>query len=515
MRKTHSIPLAEAARRLTKRYLVSALLACDHRRLERASGTRESGLQDVGERKGIISDIEVLRAAAVMFVLYQHRGFLLFWNPGQDGVLAFWGGVDLFFAVSGFVIARGLLKSWRASKSHAELVAAFVAFWIRRVWRIWPTSLFWIGVVCLLSPLWGGLAAGLPSIVAAATGAANIEQYVAGLSALHFPPLLHYWSLSLEEQFYLCLPLVLLLFRSRKSWLAPALLLCALIQFFLPRPMWSLGFALRSDALVLGVLIALAAERRHYRLLLEPVFFKNRPWLSVTAILFLLFLNAAFASGRVLPFSIGAVGLVSAVLVFIASFDRNYLLPPGRAKDVLVWVGSRSYALYIVHLPVYLTTRHIWSALAPAGATLDGTLTLRFILTALVLCVGLAELNFRFLETPLRRRGAALAKAYFETRTAALSSSVEPAAPSGTGVGHQAAQTNPRPLDQNIGQTRDRNQNEEGQDRAGDILNAAVVAQSKDALVQGLEIHDQREMNQIDGIAERSQKTGETIDQQA
>ena len=97
------------------------------------------------------------------------------------------------------------------------------------------------------------------------------------------------------------------------------------------------------------------------------------------------------------------------MLVLIASYDRDYLCPYPVAQRVMGWLGSRSYALYLVHPLVFVVTREIWFRLAPAGTMFGSTYTLRFAVTALVLLFGLSELNYRLVERPLRKYGRGVA----------------------------------------------------------------------------------------------------------
>jgi peptidoglycan/LPS O-acetylase OafA/YrhL len=104
------------------------------------------------------------------------------------------------------------------------------------------------------------------------------------------------------------------------------------------------------------------------------------------------------------------VALISAILVFFASYDRDYLFPAGPLKQVMLWFGSRSYALYLIHIPAFFATRELWFRIEPEGTVFDGTFTLRFALTAGLLLLVFTELNYRFVEVPLRRRGARIAQ---------------------------------------------------------------------------------------------------------
>src|SRR5579859_1235266 len=97
-------------------------------------------------------EIEALRGAAVMLAVFSHGGNLLFWSDRiEKSLLAFWGGVDIFFAISGFVIATAFAQRIRHANEHGNFARTIGAFFVRRIFRIWPTAWLWIGVVLLLS----------------------------------------------------------------------------------------------------------------------------------------------------------------------------------------------------------------------------------------------------------------------------------------------------------------------------------------------------------------------------
>ncbi|MEI9987953.1 MAG: acyltransferase [Aliidongia sp.] len=214
-----------------------------------------------------------------------------------------------------------------------------------------------------------------------------------------------YWSLSLEEQFYLVLPLLVVVARNR---LAAVLAGAVVIVFCLP-PTALLG-TFRFHAILLGVLLALFSRQPSYWLI-EPVAL-GRSGLARSATLgvVLLCLTAMAPLGQtIVPFPFDMIALLSAGLVFIASYDRNYLCSDSLFKRGMLWVGSRSYALYLVHMPVYCLTREIWFRLSPAGTVFGGIDALYFVLTAAPMVLVLAELNYRFVEVPCRRRGIRIA----------------------------------------------------------------------------------------------------------
>jgi hypothetical protein len=110
------------------------------------------------------------------------------------------------------------------------------------------------------------------------------------------------------------------------------------------------------------------------------------------------------------PIRVGMVALVSALLVLIASYDGDYLMARGPLKKLLLGVGARSYTLYLVHIPAFFATREIWWRIAGPHPRHDAAYTIPYCLTAAALLIGLAELNYRLVETPLRLRGARIAR---------------------------------------------------------------------------------------------------------
>jgi peptidoglycan/LPS O-acetylase OafA/YrhL len=223
-----------------------------------------------------------------------------------------------------------------------------------------------------------------------------------------------YWSLSLEEQFYFLLPLVVLAAGKRLPWV---LAVAVVGQTFLTRSgagatrFELLLNQLRSDALLLGVLIAIWSRRPSWRLF-EPTALADHPGAGFALMSLLLVALAAMGSGHlnIVSFQFGVVAVVAALLVWLASYDRNYLCPDIGLKRLLVWVGSRSYALYLVHIPAYFASRELWFRLESPGTIFGPAYFWRLGLTALVLTLIMVELNYRFVEVPLRRRGARIAE---------------------------------------------------------------------------------------------------------
>lgn len=389
-----------------------------------------------------IRDIEVLRAVAILLTMFGHSAELLYWG----GTVVVWmavsfsGGVDLFFCISGFVIARTLIGTVpdARQKGVSHFLRFAIPFWIRRIFRIWPAAFFWLIVGLLLSFYFNSYGSfgqkwiNAKDALAAFLQIANLHYFncITLKNGSCFNLFGIYWSLSLEEQFYMLFPFLLFALRQRK--LAMVAIAGILLQFFLARPMWSLGWAIRSDTLLFGVFIAIAHSKQWFAGM-EPTFLKSR-LLAVPVFLLLVFLIGVIpydmstvtglASDKpFIWFNTGILAAVCAVTVFIASFDKGYTLPEGLVKRVMLYIGSRSYALYLSHNIMFFTTREIFHHIYP-GVTFDASYAPEFILVAAILSFSTAELCYRFLERPLRamgRRKAACYAASAAARATALS----------------------------------------------------------------------------------------------
>jgi peptidoglycan/LPS O-acetylase OafA/YrhL len=390
--------------------------------------TRHPGVAAGANANRRIDDIEVLRAIAIIVTLVAHIPYLLFWgDPSYDRLsarLSFLGGVDLFFAISGFVIARDLIPRLRAVESNVTFWRITGAFWIRRAFRILPSAWIW-GCAGLLAAMFfnesnafGTVRGNFNSVVANVLQVANLHWWSCsvGLSDCGYNAI--FWSLSVEEQFYVVLPLLYLVARRR---FVAALAILALVQALAPRPPWSLLWFMRTDALMLGVLLAIWSQRDSYRLY-EPTFLRNRwvAWAATAALLFCVLVfpeNLPVGKIGVTPFPLGLLARVCCIWVWIASYDRGYILQTGWLKRACLWVGTRSFALYLIHIPVFYAVREIYFCIEPAGTIFDEKFTLPFLVSALPALLIIAELNYRLVENPLRRRGAEIAARFLQDGT--------------------------------------------------------------------------------------------------
>ncbi len=376
-----------------------------------------------------IMDIELLRGIAVLGVLFHHLQGSLFPDtvPLLQTITAFgqpWWGVDLFFAISGFVIARSLIPALQGCRTRQEYWLQMRNFWLRRAFRLLPTAWLWLALILLAcvflnrSGAFGTLHANMQATLAGIAQYANF-RFADSFYHYEYGTSFVYWSLSLEEQFYLLFPLLILVCRKHLVWALLALVAVQLLTLRTPILM-----VVRTDALALGVLLAMWSARPGY-VHWEPTFLR-RPWAGVSVLLIVAMALSVLATDRFTftAYRIGAIAVLSAVLVWVASYNRDYLMPRGLLKRLMTWIGSRSYGIYLIHIPAYSLVREFIFRLQAENLPNPAGHPILTLLIAGGIIVLLSELNYRCIEMPMRNRGAALVQRLGTSRTAVPSSGV-------------------------------------------------------------------------------------------
>ncbi|MWV14953.1 acyltransferase family protein [Pseudomonas sp. L-22-4S-12] len=362
--------------------------------------------------RGRITDLEMMRAVGLLFVLLQHLVLLFPWPyPALNGLLQYVGGsfgVDMFFALSGFLIARDLLPRLRAAESPSSTSKILVNFWWKRIWRLWPTAWLWLAIILLAVLFWnqsgvfGSWDANVAATCASLFKYMNFrfaEYYGVGEVGASFV----YWSLSLEEQFYFAFPLLAILLRRNLTWL---LIVLIVLQMFQPKTT-ALAMAFRTEALAFGVLIAIASEKAWWQRgasLLQRLGSVGGMLLGLSCVAIM-----AAVSGLRQPtfYHMSFIAPLSALLVAVASYNMDMLTVRGPLKTPLLWLASRSYGIYIIHIPVFLFVKELFYRLE-YFQTFSLQAVLAYMLLALPLVLVLADANFRIIERPLLRYGTAL-----------------------------------------------------------------------------------------------------------
>ncbi|WP_123435233.1 acyltransferase [Pseudomonas brassicacearum] len=364
-------------------------------------------------------EIEALRGMAVAIAVISHLGNLLFWNDffGKT-TLAFWGGVDVFFCISGFVIMSAFREKMLTARQSGcgRYWAEVRAFFVRRIYRIIPSAWLWITITCILSVIFnssgvfGSLKGNIVDFIAIILNVANFHfalclthtdgSFLCGGNG-------QYWSISLEEQFYLIFPLIVLL-PKRAIYIVTALVIAgyAIAQQVYGNTS-TYTWLTRVDSIFLGVALAVFAQSETFKRL-EPAKLKKFARLSAPVLLFLLLMSPYNAKDyHLYPLT---VCLFGGCLVLLAAYQKGYLFPEGKLRNLLAYIGARSFAIYLIHNPAFQLTREIWFRISPTGTTFDSAYTVAFLATAFSVIWVCSELNYRLVETPLRERGAKKAK---------------------------------------------------------------------------------------------------------
>ncbi|MBW4239800.1 acyltransferase [Enterobacter roggenkampii] len=361
------------------------------------------------------NEIEVLRAIGIIFVIMAHLNGFITWNPGWLNHLYshtyFWGGVDLFFCVSGYVITKSLVSLFNETNNIVYWNNVF-AFWVRRFYRLVPAAMFFLLIKVVISAFilgtkyFGNLPANVIDFVTQAFHLSNFRYYycVNGLSECGANSI--YWSLSLEEQFYILFPIAIFLLRKNVIYLLAAMIA---IQFPIERPMFSLGWVIRSDAISWGCLIALLSNTKYFKLMMPNLM--NKMAFRVVVVIMMLSGLAIFARGMVVPFYIGAMAIPCAVLVWLASYNCGLLFRSVRNNRTLLWIGSRSYSIYLTHSIGYYSIYHY---LIAYNGEVSGKDTFRILFLGTLATVFLAEFSYRVIEDPIRKIGKKVAKGITE-----------------------------------------------------------------------------------------------------
>ena len=365
-----------------------------------------------GHGLGYLPGIDGIRAIAVIAVIAYHLD-TTGWAKG--GFL----GVEIFFVISGYLITS-LLVSEKTGKGRVD----FKQFWLRRARRLLPALWLVLTVtVAFMAVFHSGELGDLKGPVAAALAyVSNWYLIASGTSyfqAMGRPsPLTHLWSLAIEEQFYLVWPLIvagaLVVFRKRVHFLY-AVLGAALVSTIW---MWVLadpidpsrayyGTDSRASGLLIGAALALVWRPSQLRSETGPGAPYVLDGLGASALGFLVFwmlTKADFDTGMYHGGFL-IVDVMTAIVIAVAAHPAARL---GRVLGCkpLVWVGQRSYGLYLWHWPVFVFTRPDLDL--PFGG-------LRVVILRIGLTVILAELSYRYIEQPIRH--GALGRSMTKART--------------------------------------------------------------------------------------------------
>lgn len=363
--------------------------------------------------KPYFENLDTLRAFSALFVFFYHAG-LMTWAQQQTSarwlllpvqLLSSGGwGVSFFFVLSGFLITWLLLEE-RRSVGRIDIKA----FYLRRVFRIWPLyyAVLLAGAVLLPllyklmhQPLHFDYKMGLYAFFLSNFGSLSLDP--AFNLVRSFPLVMNIsWSVSIEEQYYLIWPLFFGLLPARAlKWVAPLCILFSIVMAFFLRhndKALYLNTGVRLGELAIGgtFAVALFAKARFFRLLerLPLVVIAGIYVLCVTGILYEM--NTAHQPLVKYALRMG-VCVLFALIIVEQNFARNSFFKFGRLKT-FDRIGKISYGLYMLHpIALFFTTVLMQRLHQEAAGPL-------YILVALVLTLAAARLSYRYFETPFLR----------------------------------------------------------------------------------------------------------------
>ena len=348
-----------------------------------------------------IPAIDGLRAVAVAAVVFYHLGFA--WIPG--GFL----GVDLFFVISGYVITRLLIESIERSGG-----LDLRGFYKARARRLLPPMIFMIVVTGLYISIWAqdSVKRFLTDVPFAISGTinwwlvANEQDY---FEAIGRPPLLqHTWSLAVESQFYLIWPVILLLVLKRfgKKVIPFAALLIALISasvlFYVSLQLDAssdvshvyFGTDTHSVGLFLGSALAVSWIPQNFKVEVSARAQNFIDFIGVFGFIGILatflLIDESSPTAYKIAFPLAAMFGVAIITSIVHPASR---FAPILQNRVLIWIGERSYAIYLWHWVVFQISRPSVDLVGEDWA---------LITVRILIVLALADISLKLVELPIR-----------------------------------------------------------------------------------------------------------------
>jgi peptidoglycan/LPS O-acetylase OafA/YrhL len=351
-----------------------------------------------------IPAIDGLRALAVIAVMLYHLGFT--WIPG--GFL----GVDLFFVISGYVITRLLLDSIEQSGG-----LDLRGFYLARARRLLPALIFTVTTTTIAIGIWAPdtIKRLLTDMPFALTGTMNwwlVARHQDYFESIGRPPLLqHTWSLAVEAQFYLLWPLILyfILKRLGKKRIPIAALVIAaasgvallLVSFSLDASNASkvshvyFGTDTHSIGLFLGAALAVSWIPQNFT---TNVSKKAQDFIDGIGVFGFIGIIATFllideTKPTLYKIAFPLAGIFGASIIMSVVHPASRFAPILQ-NPILVWIGQRSYAMYLWHWIIFQVTR--------PSVDLAGQMWALYALRILIV-FALADISLRYVEQPIRR----------------------------------------------------------------------------------------------------------------
>ena len=311
-------------------------------------------------------DIQVLRGIAVLSVVLFHAK--------EDFFSAGYLGVDVFFVISGFVVTPLIIRIFNNQTTIRGILGNLLGFYRRRIYRLAPA----LGAVLAVSAIAIFLAGNLYDHGRFARQGIATLLLLGNIGAFRYSgnyfspnpnPLVHTWSLSVEEQIYLLLPLIIILATRKKKHPVGkivttllTILIISLTLFLFPQLLNFLNTHLgvhdvltinfyspfsRIWQFCLGGIIYHFAQKKSVGSQSSSLTFR----LAMSASLIFLITPQIHLDTRV-------SSIIASTIAGCVIFYRSLLVLPNRIANILVWFGDRSYSIYLVHMPLIYIAKY-------------------------------------------------------------------------------------------------------------------------------------------------------------
>ncbi|WMT13341.1 acyltransferase family protein [Serratia fonticola] len=340
-------------------------------------------------------NIQTLRSIAIFMVIVQHLHRLPIptWLATTYSSASYWTGVDIFLAISGFLMCKSLE---REIETKGRCIKAFLSFFFKRIFRLMPALIFWclfcLALAFIIKPFMGvSVSKSLDTLFYSIFGVSNLFYFEETISGVSYDPLLSVtWSLSLEWQLYLVLALLSL---TLKGKFFPICLLAIVIlaSILLPSSenhQESIGWWIRPQAFLLGSLIYL------YQDFLKKLIRNNT--LIILAFLISIF-SIVYLTNFIAPayklIFIGLLGAIAFLLYGICLHPFNL--------NIFNWIGDRSYSIYLCHIPAMILTKKMLDGLLINSVLINNSFI--YVFSFLTLTALLSDFSYRLVEQPFIR----------------------------------------------------------------------------------------------------------------
>ena len=358
-------------------------------------------------RKNI--EIQFLRVVAIAMVILMHLPVGMFspYREKYSVILSFIHpavGVDIFFVISGYLMGLTFINRTESANELSEKITLTSIFYLRRFWRLFPAAFFWITITLIIGciskdpELWLTPLALYKKWVASVLCFRNFEV------SLYPTHLGYYWSLSLENQFYLLLPLAWF-FLIRKWFWKIIIGLCIMCLFW--RPGGATWWLFRFDGLLMGMLIYKMMTFQSFKNAIHRISPDTVPGkILMTAFFCLTIPSIPIAIGSYPAVTWSFVALCSSFLISQAVLNEGIIYIPKILYSFIYWAGEFSYSIYLCHIPVWLILKDISKRYF--NATVNPYI---LFFAGMILITLLSAATYFYIEQPCIQFGKKLVKA--------------------------------------------------------------------------------------------------------